>query len=430
MSQINNNKIGPISLMPGVGKINALSIFPVAMLNNSVFAFMNFMQPYVLEQHLGIARNIQGAVTGSVATMQEIMILLLTAVMGALADKVGRRPVFAIGLVLMALAYFCFPLMTNFYEIYFVRAIFAVGVSAASTVLLIFTGDYPQEQSRGRLIGIMGLFQGIGVTVTSLVLVKMPSVFSDRGFDPIQSGTYTLWIGTLICLLAAIIVFIFLKPGLHQKQQNTSSFKKLFTEGLQAAKNDADIRLAYFASLAARGDLIVVGLFTFLWTQNYALDNNMSIQEGYARGAMIVPIIASTVLVTSPIFGFIIDRIGRMYGIMIAFFLASLGYTAMGFIDNPMSNSVIPVAILLGMGEGAAIISSTAMIGKRAPTAIRGTVFGAFAMCGAVGQVIAGGVGGFLFDYIYTGPYLLMGFLNFTVLLLAIYTWYIRKKMR
>ena len=50
----------------------------------------------------------------------------------------------------------------------------------------------------------------------------------------------------------------------------------------------------------------------------------MSIQEGYARGAMIVPIIASTVLVTSPIFGFIIDRIGRMYGIMIAFFLASL----------------------------------------------------------------------------------------------------------
>ena len=384
--------------MPGVGKINALSIFPVAMLNNSVFAFMNFMQPYVLEQHLGIARNIQGAVTGSVATMQEIMILLLTAVMGALADKVGRSPVFAIGLVLMALAYFCFPLMTNFYEIYFVRAIFAVGVSAASTVLLIFTGDYPQEQSRGRLIGIMGLFQGIGVTVTSLVLVKMPSVFTDRGFDPIQSGTYT--------------------------------FKKLFTEGLQAAKNDADIRLAYFASLAARGDLIVVGLFTFLWTQNYALDNNMSIQEGYARGAMIVPIIASTVLVTAPIFGFIIDRIGRMYGIMIAFFLASLGYTAMGFIDNPMSNSIIPVAILLGMGEGAAIISSTAMIGKRAPTAIRGTVFGAFAMCGAVGQVIAGGVGGFLFDYIYTGPYLLMGFLNFTVLLLAIYTWYIRKKMR
>ena len=413
--------------MPGVGRINALSIFPVAMLNNSVFAFMNFMQPYILEEHLGIARQIQGSVVGSVATMQEIMILLLTAVMGALADKAGRRPVFAIGLILMALAYFCFPLMTEIYHIYMVRALFAVGVSAASTVLLIYTGDYPEERSRGRLIGIMGLFQGIGVTLTSLVLVKMPSVFSDRGFDPIEAGTYTLWIGTLICLLAAIIVSIFLKPGLNQKNQNTSSFKKLFKEGYRAAKKDADIRLAYFASLAARGDLIVVGLYTFLWTSRFAIDNGMTIEEGYARGATIVPIIASTVLVTSPIFGFIIDRIGRIYGIMIAFTLASIGYTAMGFVDDPMSNSVIPIAIVLGMGEGAAIISSTALIGKRAPVAIRGTVFGAFAMCGAVGQIIAGGVGGFLFDYIYTGPYLLMGFLNFTVILLAVYTWYIKK---
>ena len=49
MSQINNKKLGPIFLMPGVDRMNALSFFPVALLNTSVFAFMNFMQPYVLE---------------------------------------------------------------------------------------------------------------------------------------------------------------------------------------------------------------------------------------------------------------------------------------------------------------------------------------------------------------------------------------------
>ena len=59
---------------------------------------------------------------------------------------------------------------------------------------------------------------------------------------------------------------------------------------------------------------------------------------------------------------------------------------------------------------------------------VRGTLFGAFAMCGAIGQVIAGGLGGFLFDYIYTGPFLLMACLNFLVLLVAVYTWVSRKK--
>ena len=428
MSQINNNKLGPIYLMPGVERINALSFFPVALLNTSVFAFMNFMQPYVLEQHLGIAKQIQGVVVGSITTMQELIILACAALMGALADKVGRRPVFTIGLILMAIAYFCFPLVTSLYQLYMVRALSAVAVAAASTMLIIYTGDYPQERSRAKWTGFMGLFQGAGVTLTAALLVKMPATLIERGFDPIEAGTYTIWVGTLACLITAVVVFIFMKPGLKQQKQNKAPLKELLTDGYRVAKKDSRIRLAYFASLAARGDIVVVGLFTFLWTSRFAIDNGMTIEQGYARGATIVPVIASTVLVTAPIFGFIMDRIDRVYGIMIAFFLSSLGYLAMGLVEDPMSFNVIPVAILLGMGEGACIISSTTLIGKTAPVAIRGTVFGAFAMCGAIGQMIAGGFGGFLFDYIYTGPYLLMSFLNFTVLLLAIYTWYTRRK--
>ena len=414
--------------MPNVGRMNALSFFPVAMLNTSVFAFMNFMQPYILSEHLGIARGIQGTVVGSISTMQELIILSLTALMGALADKLGRQPVFSLGLLLMSVAYFCFPLATELYHLYLIRALFAIGVSAASTVLIIYTGDYPQEKSRAKWNGFMGLFQGLGITITSLFLTKMPAIFQEKGFDAIQSGTYTLWIGTFICLTAAILVATMLKPGSRQSKPSRSSLKNLFRDGLFAAKSDSRIRLAFVASAAARGDIFVVGIFTFLWMSNFALDNGLSINQGYARGAFVIPIIAGTVLITSPIFGFIMDRIDRIYGVMIAFSLSTIGYTMMGLVNDPMSNTIIPIAIILGAGEGACIISSTTLIGKTAPITIRGTVFGAFAMCGAIGQIIAGGVGGILFDYIYTGPFLLMGGMNFLVLLMAIYTWLIRKK--
>jgi MFS family permease len=408
--------------------MNALSFFPVAMLNTSVFAFMNFMQPYILSEHLGIARGIQGTVVGSISTMQELIILSLTALMGALADKLGRQPVFSLGLLLMSVAYFCFPLATELYHLYLIRALFAIGVSAASTVLIIYTGDYPQEKSRAKWNGFMGLFQGLGITITSLFLTKMPAIFQEKGFDAIQSGTYTLWIGTFICLTAAILVATMLKPGSRQSKPSRSSLKNLFRDGLFAAKSDSRIRLAFVASAAARGDIFVVGIFTFLWMSNFALDNGLSINQGYARGAFVIPIIAGTVLITSPIFGFIMDRIDRIYGVMIAFSLSTIGYTMMGLVNDPMSNTIIPIAIILGAGEGACIISSTTLIGKTAPITIRGTVFGAFAMCGAIGQIIAGGVGGILFDYIYTGPFLLMGGMNFLVLLMAIYTWLSRKK--
>ena len=414
--------------MPNVGRMNALSFFPVAMLNTSVFAFMNFMQPYILSEHLGIARGIQGTVGGSIRTMQELIILSLTALMGALADKLGRQPIFSLGLLLMSVAYFCFPLATELYHLYLIRALFAIGVAAASTVLIIYTGDYPQEKSRAKWNGFMGLFQGLGITITSLFLTKMPAIFQEKGFDAIQSGTYTLWIGTFICLTAAILVATMLKPGSRQSKPSRSSLKDLFRDGLFAAKSDSRIRLAFVASAAARGDIFVVGIFTFLWMSNFALDNGLSINQGYARGAFVIPIIAGTVLITSPIFGFIMDRIDRIYGVMIAFSLSTIGYTMMGLVNDPMSNTIIPIAIILGAGEGACIISSTTLIGKTAPITIRGTVFGAFAMCGAIGQIIAGGVGGILFDYIYTGPFLLMGGMNFLVLLMAIYTWLSRKK--
>ena len=387
--------------MPNVGRMNALSFFPVAMLNTSVFAFMNFMQPYILSEHLGIARGIQGTVVGSISTMQELIILSLTALMGALADKLGRQPIFSLGLLLMSVAYFCFPLATELYHLYLIRALFAIGVAAASTVLIIYTGDYPQEKSRAKWNGFMGLFQGLGITITSLFLAKMPAAFQEKGFDAIQSGTYTLWIGTAICLTAAIFVATMLKPGSKQSKPSRASLKDLFRDGLSAAKSDSRIRLAFLASAAARGDIFVVGIFTFLWMSNFALDNGLSINQGYARGAFVIPIIAGTVLITAPIFGFIMDRIDRIYGVMIAFSLSTIGYTMMGLVDDPMSNAIIPVAIILGAGEGACIIASTTLIGKTAPIAIRGTVFGAFAMCGAIGQIIAGGVGGILFDYIY-----------------------------
>jgi MFS family permease len=137
---------------------------------------------------------------------------------------------------------------------------------------------------------------------------------------------------------------------------------------------------------------------------------------------MIVPLITLTVMLSAPFIGVILDRVDRVMGIIVAFSLSALGYTFMGMIEDPMANTVFAAAILLGLGEGACIMSSIALIGQNAPAKTRGSVFGTFTACGAIGMLIASGVGGFLFDnWMYTGPFLFMGMINGGVLLFAIY---------
>jgi MFS family permease len=101
--------------------------------------------------------------------------------------------------------------------------------------------------------------------------------------------------------------------------------------------------------------------------------------------------------------------------------LASIGYGAMWFVDDPLSTAAIPWFLLLGAGQISAFFGATVLISHEAPRLKRGAVIGMFNMCGAVGIFVSSGVGGRLFDSIGpAAPFMLVGAMNFCVFLLAV----------
>ena len=111
-----------------------------------------------------------------------------------------------------------------------------------------------------------------------------------------------------------------LRPAPIQREKTKKKpLPTLLAEGFREAKKNPRITLAYTASMAARGDMVVVGAFTFLWLVRHTADLGLDIQEGYSRGRMIVPLITLTVLLSAPIMGSILDRVDRVVGIVIAF---------------------------------------------------------------------------------------------------------------
>ena len=106
----NTQKLGPLWLMPGIGPINAISFFAVAMINNVIFSLVHYMQPYVFEVQLKIPGPEQGLLVGNLTVMQELIVIAMTGIAGALADKYGRRPIFCGGTLLIGLAYALYPM--------------------------------------------------------------------------------------------------------------------------------------------------------------------------------------------------------------------------------------------------------------------------------------------------------------------------------
>ena len=142
-------KIGPIFLAKGISKTNALTYFYACFICIGILAGMNFVQGYILTVVLDIPMGGQGTVTGNLAFLQEIIAILLIGPFGILCDRIGRKPVFVMGTLLISLGLAIYPYASNLTELFIFRSIFAIGAACLSCVLAIVVGDYPADKSRG-----------------------------------------------------------------------------------------------------------------------------------------------------------------------------------------------------------------------------------------------------------------------------------------
>jgi MFS family permease len=106
---------------------------------------------------------------------------------------------------------------------------------------------------------------------------------------------------------------------------------------------------------------------------------------------------------------------------VIAMAIAGIGYFAGGLVGDPNSSAIIPVAILLGIGQIAAIIASQTVLGQEAPVDVRGAVFGLAGICASLGILFTTSVGGWLYDAAGKGgPFFLIAAVNLGIMVFGI----------
>jgi MFS family permease len=394
-------RLGPIRLAEGVELRHVCAYLFATFVSIGLFTYLATLTPYLLEVNLGVPGNQHGTVTGRLQFWQEVLMLGVIGLWGALSDRIGRRPVYVAGFVLLALAYATYPTATSIDELTAYRLIFGLAIAALTAMIITVAADYAAEDSRGKLTGFTFLLNGIGAVLFFGVLSKLPQWLIAGGYTPEAAGRLAYWLIAALALLAGIVM-LGLKPGRPAAVREKTPIPVILKQGVLAARNPR-IALAYGGAFAARADMAIISLFLSLWAVQAGTAQGATPDEALARSGIVVATALSASMVWSLVIGFIADRIDRLTLLGIGFLLAAAGYGWVASLADPLAAAAIPALILLGIGQSSTVLSSTVLLAQECPPEIRGAVFGLQSFCGAVGILLLSVGGGVLFDTV--GPY-------------------------
>lgn len=420
MSSTTAPKFGPAQLQDGVTLKHGWGLMYASFVTIGLATGIAVLTPVVLTTNLGIEQGDIGKALGFLTIVQELALLIAFALFGAMADKVGRRAVYVLGMILLTAAYGLYAYGETLTMLAIFRVIFAFGIGAATGMLATIISDYAVIKDRGKLTALCGFLNGLGIVVVAVFLGKLPSYFIGLGQDPVTAGRSALGVVAIVAFVSAIILWLMLKPGLPPAAESKKPVLALLGEGVAAARKNRRIAVTYCAAFVARGDIAIVGLFAVAWGNSAAMAAGATASEAASKGALPFIIAQSAALLWAGVAAVPLDKLTQMKALGLSMLLGMAGYCGLFLVDDPLAPAAIPFFVLLGIGQISAFLGAQTVIGKEAPEAVRGSVIGLFNLSGAIGILILTGIGGWLFDHVGPwSPFFVVGLLNGVVALLC-----------
>jgi len=416
-------RIGNIELASGVRVMHFWTYMYASLICIGMISNMNFSQPYILMEHLGIPDEFTGRITGQLTLITEVMNLLLIWPFGILADRIGRRPVIMLGIGMIGLSYALYPWATEVNELMAIRVIFGIGVAAAAAMTATIQNDYPAESSRGRVIGFSSAFNALGIVFATWMVSRLPVWLQDAGMEPVAAGRYAYGSAALVCFVSMLIFRFGLKGGVPEQTRQRPRWWDLIRTGIEQMRNPR-IVLAYVYAMPARGALVVFGLFTSLWasTAFRAAGGEVAV----AQYQVWLPSTVGTLTAVgwSFVFGWILDRISRVAGVVLSTAISMVAYGSIYFVETPLDLRMLPLFALVGASMAGGMMSSMALVGQEAPPAKRGAVIGLLSLFGSAGIMLAATYGGEVFSLATPwAPFLLIAGAQAVVFVVALVVW-------
>ena len=413
-------------LKDGVHWYNLASFLACSFITIAAFVFINTAQSFVVVDRLKWPRDALGRVQGNLSTVDVMVAAVLSIVWGVISDRVGRRPVFTAGFMLMSLACMAYPYARSVYalqpkeslvtSLIGMRMLFACGAAAAADMLTVVLGDYAAEGMRGRLAGLMGLSTGLGACFGAFVLARIPTRMRKSGDE--DSIIVSFQITSMLLTSAAMVAAIGIRTASASSQSSREKSLRCWwfkmVEGGRAASRNWALVAAYLGGFVARADSILLVVFLPPWILGSSSDPGFTDTDAKKLVSTLSGISHLTAFLGAPLVGIIADRMGGPRKALLApAVLGTFAYLGMFACSDPRSKVVYALAALQGLAQIGMVIISMALVANEAPPSVRGAVSGMYSMAGALGIIVVGKLGGILADeWRKTSPFLIVAIAN------------------
>ncbi len=296
---------------------------------------------------------------------------------GLMSDKIGRKPLIVIGLIIFIIGSIIAALSNSIWGIIIGRALQGAGAISAAVMALL--SDLTREQNRTKAMAFLGISFGL---TFAIALVLGPIITHLIGLNGLFWGIALLAVG-------AIALTIFVVPNTNTHVLNRES---AFVKG--------NLKTVLAQPQLLKLNIGILCLHTLLMSSFVALPLIMTKAGFLAQDhwkAYLVTMLISFVTVLP----FIIYA--EKYRKMKQVFLACIALLAVAEITLWFSGSQLWIIILglqiffIGFNIMEAILPS--LISKEAPAGYKGTAMGVYSTSQFLGVALGGIVGGWLYNF-------------------------------
>lgn len=273
---------------------------------------------------------------GMFMTLDNIAAMFIQPAVGAWSDrlktKIGRRmPFILVGAPVAALAFIVLPLTSSMLVFFLAAVALLLSMAIWRTPVVALMPDITPSKYRSQANGVINLMGGLGSIIAFIGGAKL--------YD--MNPTYPFYLGAILVVISAILVFIFIKePKLLEKKD---AAPPSLIESLKSVVNDKDnsalrILLAIFSWFIAYNG---IEAFFTLFTKNYLL-----LPE--SDGARMMGQLSLLFVLFALPSGYIGAAVGRKRTIMTGVALMLLGVASIFFIPKDTLATLVTSLPLVG----------------------------------------------------------------------------------